>query len=55
MITKPIILAILGALAIGTVGCEEKRETRKIVIQGPEEKHEIKIEKTEKHGHHDKD
>ncbi len=55
MIRNKIVLALVGALALGAVGCEEKHETRKIVFEGPQEKHEVKIEKTEKHQEHHED
>jgi hypothetical protein len=53
IVSKKTILALVGALVFGTAGCQEKHETRKVIIEGPQEKHEIKIEKTEKHHHHD--
>ncbi len=52
-VPRMVIAALAGALVFGTAGCEEKHETRKVVFEGPQEKHEIKVEKTEKHGHHD--
>jgi len=30
-------------------GCEEKKTERKVTIEGPEKKHTIKMETTEKH------
>lgn len=42
------VLSMLCMLFVFAIGCEEKT-TRKVTVEGPETKHEVKIETKESH------
>ena len=42
-------IAFAGVIiAVLIVGCAEKKTTRKVEVEGPDKKYEVKVEKTEK-------
>lgn len=41
-----ILLCLAGVL--GGCGCAEKKSSRKVIIETPEKKYEVEVEKTEK-------
>lgn len=47
--TRLLLVAGLACgFSLGATGCQEKKETKKVTVEGPEKKHEIKVETTEK-------
>lgn len=55
MKTIRIVIAVLILLGFGSVGCHQHKKTRTVTIEGPKEKHVIKIEKTETHSGDDEE
>lgn len=45
---RALLLGLICAVSVGLWGCGEKQDTRKVTIEGPDSKHELKLETTDK-------
>ncbi len=45
---RTILVVIVGAWLMMPMGCQEKKRSNSVTIEGPEKKTQIKVEKTEK-------